>query len=307
MKKQIKSVVSMIKRRWFFVLLLGVAIAVAYFYFDFINRTVGFLQWSGLEDKTLWDLLELVIIPLVLVVGGFLLNREQRKSENRIAEMRIAIERAIANDRSQESNLQSYLDRITDLLLEKKLLDANTTKSSDVRSIARTRTLSALRGLDGKRKGIVLLFLYESGLIGMSNPIVNLENADLTGAELANADLNGAHLGKTTLCKANLSLANLAQVYLRESDLSNVDLSFSILSSANFSKARLIATDFRGADLTGADLRESNLYDANLRLAILNNADLSGAYITQEQIAKVASADNAILPNGIEFTKPTNG
>lgn len=30
--------------------------------------------------KTLWDLLELLIIPIVLVAGGFLLNRAQRQN-----------------------------------------------------------------------------------------------------------------------------------------------------------------------------------------------------------------------------------
>ena len=65
---------------------------------------------------------------------------------------------------------------MAELLLEKKL---RTTENKEVRNVARTRTLAVLRTLDGTRKGIVLRFLKEAGLIDKEKTIVDLEGADL--------------------------------------------------------------------------------------------------------------------------------
>jgi hypothetical protein len=61
------------------------------------------------------------------------------------------------------------------------LLDENLRASPDgaeVRNIARTRTLSTLRRLDGDREGILLQFLYESQLIIADCRIVDLPGID---------------------------------------------------------------------------------------------------------------------------------
>ena len=40
------------------------------------------------------------------------------------------------------------------------------------------------RRLDGERKAEVIRFVFEARLLGRSDPLVNLDFADLTGAEL---------------------------------------------------------------------------------------------------------------------------
>ncbi len=133
---------------------------------------------TGFETKTLWDWMDLFIIPLVLAIGAFFLNRSERNTE-----------REIATDRQQEAALQSYPDRMAELLLKEKL---RTTKNKEVRNVARTRTLTVLRGLDVKRKGLVLRFLHEAELVKSPEPIVNLFGADLQNADLHRVDLEGA-------------------------------------------------------------------------------------------------------------------
>ena len=71
-----------------------------------------------------------------------------------------------------------------ELLLNKNLLSSPT--GSDVREVARARTLTALRRVGGRRKRDILQFLHEAGLISRSNPVV-----DLRGADLREADLSG--------------------------------------------------------------------------------------------------------------------
>src|SRR3990172_95740 len=123
---------------------------------------------TGFETKTLWDWMELLIIPLVLAIGAYYLNRSERNTD-----------REISTDRQKEEALQTYLDQMADLLLKKNL---RTSENEEVRNVGRTRTLTVLRGLDKTRKGIVLKYLHEAGLVAKEKTIISLRGADLSGA-----------------------------------------------------------------------------------------------------------------------------
>jgi uncharacterized protein YjbI with pentapeptide repeats len=308
---------------------------------------------TGFETKTLWDWMELLIIPMVLAVGAFYLNRSERaverqiaenrtKEDRQLAEIRIKedrllaedrakLEREIATDRQQEAALQAYLDRMADLLLNEKL---RTTENEEIRDVARIRTLTALRGLDATRKGLVLRFLNEAELVSKGNPIVSLKGADLRGAHLNGANLSGADLSHANLYSANLfdadlsgtdlnnaifndavlfntnlNGANLNGTYLHEADLKSSNMSAANLSGAYLNGADLRHSSFSGTRLTGSDLRGSNLSGVDLSHAILKDADLSGAdlsdsKVTDEQLATVKSLNGATLPDGTVHKQP---
>src|SRR5215217_8782461 len=95
---------------------------------------------------------------------------------------------ALAERRAQGEALQTYLDKMSELLIDKKLHKKD--DPYDVtRVTARAETLAVLRRMDGGRKRIVLLFLREARLINsaprvssghtVSPRIVGLRDADL--------------------------------------------------------------------------------------------------------------------------------
>lgn len=187
------------------------------------------------RGKTLWDWLELLIIPAVLAGGAWWLNKTEKETDREVAQKRIDSEQQLAKDKQQEDRLQTYFDRMTELLLKEGL---RTSKSEDeVRSIARTRTLSTLRTLDGTRKGLLLRFLEESGLIKEKH-IVDLANADLSGANLSGVDLRGVYLIKADLRKADLSGANLRDTNLSKANLSGANLTDAQVTDEQLAQAK---------------------------------------------------------------------
>ena len=130
----------------------------------------------GLSGKTLWDWLQLLIIPAVLAVGGYVFTYTTSRNERAATEKRTQAERDIALDNQHEAALQAYIDNMSELLLEKKLRDS--AEDDEVRKIARVRTLTVLPRLDVRRKRSVLNFLAESGLIIKGKRIVDLSGAD---------------------------------------------------------------------------------------------------------------------------------
>jgi len=60
-----------------------------------------------------------------------------------------------------------------------------------------------LRRLDAERKGSVLQFLHESGLIVKDKHIIDLRGANLGGANLFEAELSGADLRRADLLDAD--------------------------------------------------------------------------------------------------------
>lgn len=197
-----------------------------------------------IREKTLWDWMQLLIIPLVLAGGALLLNRAERKNE-----------REIATDRQQEATLQAYFDRMTDLLKEERSLNSENT---EMLSLAKIRTLTVLRGLNATRNDIVLRFLRDVGLTGKQEYNfflnTNLQGADLESVDLTNVNMQGSNLQNANLQKANLQGANLRGANLQGADL-------------------------RGANLYDTNLQGANLQSANLRGANVQTIILKGAYL----------------------------
>lgn len=277
----------------------------------------GYLvSWTGFGDfakpdsnyipeKTLWDWMQLLLIPVFLSIGVLILNRSEREHKH-----------DIAVDRQQEIAFQAYLDRMTNLLLRNELRTSK--KREEVRIVARIRTLSVLRGLDPQRKGMVLLFLEESRLIYKKEAIVELRDADLCSAKLSHAILKNTYLRDTNLNNidlsyAKLNAADLSYSRLKNANLRSAELTSSDLIGTNLTSAHLVDAQLQGAKLndailkkahlnnailTGAILKGANLSGANLRGADFRHADLSDAIVSRKQLAQ-AKTENATLPEGI--------
>jgi uncharacterized protein YjbI with pentapeptide repeats len=218
---------------------------------------------------TLWDWLELLIVPAVIAAGGLWFNNQQQKRQQEDNRRQQERGLAIENQRARDEALEAYLDQMSQLLLDKDKPLRQSQEGDDVRNLARARTLTVLPRLDSERKGSVVRFLYESGLITKDRRVLDLSKADLSEADLWRASLTGA----------NLTGAYLTQAYLNNADLTSANLS--------------------GAALYGANLSRANLSNANLSSAWLSHANLSGAKgLTEEQLLVVRSLQGATMPDG---------
>src|SRR5215208_5262599 len=185
------------------------------------------------------------LIGALVALGGVLTAQmvsialdDRRTQESRnLEERRTQEARSIEAARADEAALQNYFEKVGTLLIEQPLLQAS--PGDNLSTVVRAQTLAVLEGLEPERKRILILFLYESGLILKDKPVV-------------------------ILALANLAEADLQRVNLRGADLSGADIS----------NANLIGADLSGGILMGAILREAVLRTANLSKADLSDADL---------------------------------
>ncbi len=213
-------------------------------------------SWSitGFLNKSLWDWMQLLIIPVVLAIGAFIFNFAISRNEQKIA-----------LDNQRANLLQTYLDRMSELISEKNLRSSQ--DNDEVRILARARTLTVLTQLDGKRKGNLIQFLSESQLINI---------IDLSGADLSGANLQTAHLTNAKLIHANLS-----NTYLRYATLDFANLSVADLRKADLRDTTLYKTDMAYANLSDVDLRNADLQNVQLTQAKLTNVNLLGTTIDE--------------------------
>jgi uncharacterized protein YjbI with pentapeptide repeats len=298
-------------------------------------------DWTGFDDylgpltkdqrgKTLWDWLQLFVVPAVLAVGALLFNKSTRESEQKIA-----------GNRQNEASLTGYLDKMTELLLEKNLRTSN--EEDEVRSVARARTLTVLYSLDVNRKRQIVEFLIETGLILSDDSIINLKSANLKNimldginflidegigvdfsgaflsdaslmhaklrwarlegtsldrADLENADLTEARMNGAIMHKTNLEEAELNGTYCENAFITESNLRNAVLKNAHLNGTSLYKSCLEGADLRWADLGGACFIDAKLTGARLNNANLQGAEVTEKQLSKTASLEGAIMSDG---------
>jgi uncharacterized protein YjbI with pentapeptide repeats len=238
-----------------------------------VKTTVGAVETTitttPQDAKTLWDWLSLLVVPASLAgLGALLQLKEQRRAEQQadlereIADKNRQQDLKIAQGTREEEALQHYLDRVSNLVIEKNLLaiaakvakEKNTPEEKELLNVSldviRTMTLTVLRRLDGGRKRIVVQFLFESNLISShfyeedpakaNRLTVGLKGADLSSANLSHAHLNGAKFRLSILSSANLSHAHLLCADFRQTNLNG---------------AKLYGAWLQGANLSGADLR----------------------------------------------------
>jgi hypothetical protein len=149
--------------------------------------------WTRRElgGKTVWDWLQLLIVPIMLSLITIAFTwqqdvRQQRIEDSRaeqarkIEDRRAEAEQAVQEQRAQQATLQAYLDQMGTLLLDRDLHGAN--EDRDVRRLARARTLVVLDALDPGRQNKVFRFLSETELIQAGRGISRRSLASSTRA-----------------------------------------------------------------------------------------------------------------------------
>lgn len=271
--------------------------------------------------RTLWDWLQLLIIPLGIAVVVFALNLAQSGRDQRREDRQAGRERSIAADGRREDALRGYLQQMSELLLHRKLL--RSPRGSEVRSVARILTLTVLRRLDGERKGFVLWFLTDAKLIDRKDPKVDLSRADLRGAtlrggpplaevDLSRADLRSADFRSLVLLHVNFHQADLRgasfrdaflswpdspQSHLVGTDLRGTDFSGAYLNGVDFLFSCLTGSRFVGAYLDRASFRNAEGEDVDFSRATLDGADFRGAKLVDVTLAG-ASVTTTAFPDG---------
>jgi len=216
----------------------------------------------------------LILVALLILIGtGVVWNGiQERTMVESLSRQQSTTQQQIAQAQQQETILQAYMDKISDLLVHDKLLQA---KAADPAKIATDAyTHDALPRLDADHKAELMRFLYQTKLLSNDNNIIDLKDVDIHGAHMRNIDIRD-----TYLVGANLSGADL-----RNATLSDATLTFTKLSGANLSHADLHACDMHNTNLAGADLTGANLRDV--------------IGLQDEQLAQVKSLAGATMPDG---------
>jgi len=209
-----------------------------------------------------------------LTLGHETLQRQQIKEEEE------AQARLLRNDQ--------LVARIQQRVMEFRKLE-KPAGPDQLRSQFRDQLLSELRdvlpelklvngAVDGERKGKLLRYLYESGLLVPNLDPTKLEEACLKPLSLANRDQPARDVQQIlerSECKLDLYLhamdfsgAMLKGAYLNNAflpflDLKNADMRDARLKGAVLRFAQLENTDLTGSEITNVDLKQATLIGAN--------------------------------------------
>ena len=274
------------------------------------KRGIAWPRWTGFRGMTLRNWLELLVVPLVLLGIGLLFQIQQ----NEVEERRLEADQHIEEQRAQDEAMQTYLEQMGQMLLDKDRPLLQSKAGDEVQLLARARTVTILRRLDSARNKNILQFLREARLVPsnkyhIKEHIVRLDNSNLSKADLRGANLDSFDLHGTNLSGADLRDARLPWSYLRYAKLNGAKLQGADLRGdpdQSGDDADLSDADLSDAKLSEADLSYDNLSSANLQGAILSDANLTGANlsnakVTSEQLAEAKSLEGATMPNGQKY------
>lgn len=211
----------------------------------------------GLKDKTFWNWMELLIVPVMLGSAAMYLDFSQTAKQEALETRRIEEARHIEDERYKVGILNDYRGAISELMTSRELLSEN--PDTGVVEAATALTNAALSQLDGAQKGDLLRFLFHSQLIGHPRrqpAVISLFHADFRDALVTDANLSNAELGDVDFRGADLSDTFFIGAYLNE---------WTLLEGANLDGSRLY--DVKGLNceqLQKADNWESAYRDDSL-------------------------------------------
>src|ERR671921_1169480 len=182
----------------------------------------------GFRGRTVRGWLPIVgalLVSLVIALGIWAITWQLEKLENQ----RAKAERELAEQRAQDEALQAYLDEMSQLILDRQLLEVEQghpvhEPGDPVHTLAQARTSTAILRLDAEHNESVTRFLINSGLAESSEASARL----LREIALSHATLSDAYLPDADLSDADLSGADLSNALL-----DNADLRFAKLPSAD--------------------------------------------------------------------------
>jgi uncharacterized protein YjbI with pentapeptide repeats len=225
-------------------------------------------------DSRLRTITTIILVALLILIGtGVIWNGiQERMLLEALRRQQGTTQQQVAQAQQQETILQAYMDKISDLLVHDKLLQAKVTDPAKIATDAYTH--DALPRLDADHKAELMRFLYQTKLLSNDSTIIDLKDVDIHGAHMSGIDIRD-----TYLVGANLSGADL-----RNATLSDATLTFTNLAGANLSHADLHACDMHNTNLAGADLTGANLRDV--------------IGLQDAQLAQVKSLAGATMPDG---------
>ncbi len=263
---------------------VAIAITTAIIAIAIVLIIIGYsLDWAGFNEYTQVTTIRTLGGPTAgtvtrteayqpgkIALTALWFNRTERKNEQ-----------TLSSDNQQEAALQSYLDRMSELLLEKKLRGSD--PNAEVRNVARVRTLSMLYQLNTRRINYMLAFLRESELItnDPNTSIVSLRKADLRQVDLHDVDLHGLDLSETIFEEANLSGATITGANFNHTFFGGANL-----SGANFSLAKFMGDELR------AKLGKVDLSKTYLKYATIDKTSLDEIFVTKQQIETMNIIDS---------------
>jgi uncharacterized protein YjbI with pentapeptide repeats len=232
------------------------------------EKQIGNVSKGG----NLWITPFLLSLIVVLLAGILWLLLQQNALERQSMVQQQTVARQVAQAQQQQTLVTNYINNISTLMVQNKLLTAPITDPARVS--AQAQTLVILQELNRDDKGILMRFLYQTKLINNDYHIISMVGADLRGANLASLDLRD-----TDLTGADLT----------DADLQGTNLSYATLSYANFTDANL-----RAADLAGAELHNMTVTGADMTGADMKDAFNPGS----TSFAQAKSLSHAIMPDG---------
>jgi uncharacterized protein YjbI with pentapeptide repeats len=249
------------------------------------KRKIRWSRWTGFRGRTVWDWLQMLVVPLMLVAVGFWFTTQQEVRQQQIEDQR-----------SQDTALQAYFDGMTNLLIDEQGTQLHKLEpDTEVQRLIQARTDTLFAILDKDREVSVVLFLARSDVIPKGDPLVSLAGIDLSFIDLRGIDLSETSLAGSTLRHAILTNANLSRSDLGNANLSEADLGGANLSEADLGGANLIDANLGGANLSDANLSGANLSDARLSRADLSEADLSEADLSYADLRDAKGVTNKEL------------
>jgi uncharacterized protein YjbI with pentapeptide repeats len=250
------------------------------------------LDFWGFEGKTVWDVLDLLIVPISLVLFTTFITRRD----------------------TVEINIQDYMDFIFEKIRDVDL--TNNKVIQRIQPVLQIKTDLIFTKLHQSQYEQVLQFLSSMKLLGYDSnkspviflPSLNLENVSVSNLYLLeqnmfyssfnNCDFIDADFSKTNFTLATFQNCSLIKGNFSESFFQNTNFKNNRLALSLFYKSDLSEINFSWSDLTRAKFSKTCLIKVNFSHCVLYNTKFENSIFENVVFKNTKYNQNTIWPQG---------
>lgn len=258
--------------------------------------------------KTLWNLLEVLIIPVFVAVAIWYLDRQDNQRKEKIADNERKQRTILAQNERMQAVLTDFIEKVSDLILVYE--QSNPRNRKHVRNIIHARVIDAAKELDENRKAQVFEFLHTLGRLTplksgprLHNVLANEEDHQSSENDYnfqipQKPDGNYQRFPDSILDRVDFSKIRLKDIRSEPIDISGVRMQDAVVENADFSNCIL-----RGVRFDRAQFDNIQLIDSILDFSYWQQSKIKKSKFTNAKLNEVDFTEAEFIETNLQSAK----
>lgn len=234
------------------------------------------------QSKTLWDWLQLLLVPIILILGGFWLNRSESRHSLEMQKSINDTNLSIEKERFEDGILNSYINDIAQMIINS---DTAKLRTNRIMAVYKIKTLTTLNRLNSERRNYLIQFLVDSKMLNYWDFLSDFKNIHVSGIFFNDVSFDdfkfiGSSISSSRFFSCSIQSSKSSHSDFTSSMFNDMKINIFDISSSKFIQSSLVKVIFSECKIKDSKFYGSKIQHSSLGNSTIESSDLSCSTIS---------------------------